>query len=130
MTDPNDIPDQTGLKGDLSAIVASQVAGETLERTATRAGVSVATVQRRLADPAVRKMIREHRDSRLGSLLDRQAELAMKSAARLGALVEHEDPSIALRAISLAFTNTARLTSAVDVAARLADIEDQLEAGQ
>lgn len=116
-----------GLKGDWAAIVASRVRGDTLEQTALAAGVSVSTVQRRLADPVVQKLIREHRDRRLVEILDRQSELVRKSAVRLEEWIDSNDPSIGLRAMALAYSNTARLTNVVDIVSRLAEIEAQLE---
>jgi hypothetical protein len=122
--------DGSALKGDMGKFVASQVAGDTMEQTATVAGISVSTVQRRLADPNIQKLIREQRDKRLVEMLDRQADLARMSSARLATLIEHEAPNVALRAIGLVFTNTVRLTIAVDTATRLADIETRMEGVQ
>jgi AcrR family transcriptional regulator len=110
-------------KGDLNKIVAGAVAGHTLDQIAAASGISRSTVQRRLSDPEVRRAIREEGARQRAESHARLRELYEPAVRRLRELVDHEDPAIALKAISLALTTSTKLATAVEVDVRLSALE-------
>lgn len=109
--------------GDLAQLVVGAVAGKTLKELAKETGLSISTVQRRLSVPAVRTAIKEMRERRASEMLSQHLALIDPARDRLAGLVEHEDPSIALRAISLVFGHAIKLATAVDHEERLISVE-------
>jgi len=109
--------------GNEAALVAAAVAGRSLEEMARAAGISVSTVQRRLKQPdvvaAVREAIAQSRQERLGQL----GVLALEAIRRVGALVNSDDESVALRASHLVLSNVQRLDAVADLEERLAALE-------
>jgi hypothetical protein len=74
------------------------LAGATVTDAASAAGVSRQTVHRWLAAPAFVAELRTRRDELRSALLGRLEALAVRAVERLGTLLDHEDPSVALRA--------------------------------
>jgi AcrR family transcriptional regulator len=110
-------------KGDSNQIVTGALAGRSLDQMATAAGVSRSTIQRRLKDPAMREAIREERARLRVESFARLRELDQPAVRRLRALVDDEDPGVALRAIALFFTTLGKLDGVVDLEDRLLALE-------
>lgn len=110
--------------GNTAVLVAGVVEGRPLGEVAAMAGVSISTVQRRLKDPGVIAEIYDERARLRQETLGRFVQLRMASLDRLAVLVGHEEPTIALRAISMVLTGSARLDLVVDLEHRLRALED------
>lgn len=110
-------------KGSEEALVAAAAEGLSHAKVAQAASVSVSTVKRRLGEPAIADAIRDFR------LRQRQAHAAQLIGAngdaidRLHALVHHDDPHVALRAIAVIMATTPRLTAVVELEERINSIE-------
>lgn len=87
------------LKGDEGALVAAAVAGRTLEEIAVAADVSVSTAQRRLRDPDISALIEQGRTDCQRQAVGRLNSELNETIDKLRALVHHNDPNVALRAI-------------------------------
>lgn len=128
MNQDDEVPGAETLgKGDMSALVAAAVAGKTLAEIAVRTGVSVSTVQRRLASPEIKDEIAAARRQQLNELLGAHMNLAGYATDRLAELVIDVDEKIALRAIALVLGNAMKLSVSVDMGARLAEVEAKLK---
>lgn len=116
------------LKGDESALIDAAVEGRTLAEIAEAAGVSISTAQRRLRDPDILAELADaraqHRREFVGKL---NAEVSA-AIDRLGQFLEHEDASVALRAINLTLTYADRLARTV-MADEQSAVSDLTEAG-
>ena len=113
--------------GDEAALIANAVAGRSHAQIAQAAGVSVSSVQRRLKDADIQQKIREEqsrlRRARLADLND----VGTAAMQRLRALIDCDEPAIALRAVALSLTSAIRLDEIVDLGARLAAVEELVE---
>ncbi len=113
--------------GNMAVLVAAVVEGRPLREVAALAGLSVSSVQRRLRDPEVIAEIQVERARLRQETLGRFGQLRMASLDRLAVLVDHEEPTIALRAISVVLTSSARLDLVVDLEQRLRVLEGWAE---
>lgn len=116
----------TGGKGDEAALVAAAVSGRSLAEIAAAGGVSVSTVQRRLQVPEVARLVQDGRTQQRRQLIGGLNRLAELSMHRLEELVAHEDPGIAVRAISLVLSSSQQLARVVELDERLAVMEQRL----
>lgn len=114
-------------KGDSAQLVAAAVAGKTLAEMAAVSGVSVSTVQRRLADSEVAAEIRSARQQQQREVVGQLNVLNEMALRRLRDLIADEDAGVALRAVGLVLTNTARFAQVVDQEERLAALEQVME---
>ena len=114
-------------KGDIAQLVAAAVAGKTLAEMAAVSGVSVSTVQRRLADSEVATEIRSARQQQQREAVGQLNVLNEMALRRLRDLIADEDAGVALRAVGLVLTNTARFAQVVDQEERLARLEQVME---
>lgn len=110
-------------KGNEAALIAAVVAGKTLPQIAEAAGVAVSTVQRRLHEPEIEKLIAEARTRQRDEALGQAASLRGPALARLAELVESPNETVALRAIRLTLTTTMRLEEIHDLDQRLRALE-------
>ncbi len=111
-------------RGDVTALVAAAVAGQSLAAMAGAAGVSVSTVQRRLREPEIADAIRDARAQQRMERLGQLNELGARAVERLGQLLDAEQPVVALRAISLVLTTVIKLDPVVDLEERLTTLEN------
>lgn len=109
--------------GDVEALVAAAVLGKPLTEIANLAGVSVSTVQRRLKEPEVMAAINETRGQHRTEALGRMTDLRAQALDRLEALLGDEDPSVALRAVTLVLTTSTRFERDYELAERVAALE-------
>jgi len=114
-------------KGDIAQLVAAAVAGKTLGEMAAVSGVSVSTVQRRLGDSEVAAEIRSARQQQQREVVGQLNVLNEMALRRLRDLISDEDAGVALRAVGLVLTNTARFAQVVDQEERLAGLEQAME---
>ena len=114
-------------KGDIAQLVAAAVAGKTLAEMAAVSGVSVSTVQRRLADSEVAAEIRSARQQQQREAVGQLNVLNEMALRRLRDLIADDDAGVALRAVGLVLTNTARFAQVVDQEERLAGLEQVME---
>lgn len=110
-------------KGSDEALVAAAAEGRSYAQIAEVAGISVATVKRRLAEPDVVEAVRDFRLQQRRRHLTEVERASGDAIERLHSLVLHEDPHVALRAISLVLATGPKLTATVDLEERLRVIE-------
>jgi hypothetical protein len=113
------------MTGDLGELVAAAVAGQSLGRIAAAAGMSVSTVQRRLAEPEVVALVNEARAQRRQEALGQLSGLRASALERLAGLLDSDDPSIVLRTAALVISTSTALDKLVDHDQRLAALEAQ-----
>ena len=116
------------LKGDEAALIAGAVAGWPLERIASAAGVSVSTVQRALREREIAAAVREGRAEQCREVVGRLNQQMLEAVDRLADLSRHEDPNVALRAITLILGNAHKF-AVVEALERLAVLEAAKAAG-
>jgi hypothetical protein len=114
------------VSGDLEALVAAAVLGKPLTEIASLAGVSVSTVQRRLREPEVVAAITEARGRHRAEALGRMTDLRGQALERLEGLLGDDDPSVALRAVSLVLTTSTRFERDYELAERVTALESPL----
>lgn len=115
------------LKGDEAALIAAAVAGRSLPDIAAAGQVSVSTAQRRLQDPEVLSAVRDGRAHQRREAVG-QLNSELKSAIeRLGQLLTHEDPNVALRAVGMVLGNAHKFTTAIEFEERLNVLEERSE---
>jgi transposase len=107
-------------------LVGHLAAGLSPAHAAKRAGVSRATVYRRLADPAFRQRVEEAR----AELWKRAAAVLSKSAVEgavvLRRLLRSADEKVKLQAAKIVLEQGVRVRDHVELAQRLAALEDQI----
>ena len=117
---------KSALKGDEAALIAAAVAGKWFEDIAHIADVSVSTVQRRLRDPPeIAAAIREGRADHQRQAVGRLNEDLNYAIERLRDLIDHRDPSIALRAIDKLIAHAHHFNQALDTATQDQTNNDQ-----
>ena len=112
-------------KGSDEALVAAAAAGRSYAQIAEVAGISVATVKRRLVEPDVVEAVRDFRLQQRRRHLTEVERASGDAIERLHSLVLHEDPHVALRAISLVLATGPKLTAVVDLEERLRIVEQE-----
>lgn len=89
------------LKGDEAALITAAASGQSHADIAAAADVSISTVQRRLRDPEIGAAVQEARTEQRLQMAGRLNQVMAAAIDKLEALVLHEDPRIALRAIGI-----------------------------
>lgn len=112
-----------------AALVAAAVEGLSLAGIAEAAGVSVSTVQRRLRLPEIRRQISESRSRLRDEAVGQLGHVRLRALNRLSEIVEDDDPKIALRAIALVLTNSAKFEQIQDLDVRIGLLEESILAG-
>lgn len=116
---------KSALKGDEAALIAAAVAGKSFEDIAHLADVSVSTVQRRLRNPEIAAAIREGRADHQRQAVGRLNSDLNYAIERLRDLIDHQDPSIALRAIDKLIAHAHHFNQALDTATQDHTSNDQ-----
>ncbi|MSR53835.1 MAG: hypothetical protein EXS09_11175 [Gemmataceae bacterium] len=104
----------------LATAIAS---GATISMAASQLDISRFTVQKRMADPAFRKLISDLRGEMVANALGRMSENLTRAADAVTTLLDAPEPHIRLRAARLLFIQTAKLRDSVDFDNRLLDLE-------
>src|SRR5260370_10470234 len=99
--------------------------GVTPTAAAEKAGVGRATVYRRLADPAFRKLVAELRTEMMKNALGRMTDNMSRAADVLTALLDTDQAAIRLRAARALLTLGPRLNEAVYIEERLDELEEE-----
>ena len=113
-----------------SALVAALAGGATVEAAAGAVGVGVATVYRRLKEPAFRAQIDAARSEMIGRAVARLAGASTAAADRLRALLTAESESVQLAAARSILDLGLKLREHEELAARVAALEAQYVANQ
>ncbi len=111
------------IKGDETVLIAAAVAGRSLPDIAVAAQVSVSTAQRRLKDPEILAAVRECRSQQRRQAVGQLNNNLQSAIERLGELILHEDPNVALRAVGMLLGNAHKFTMAIDFDERLQSLE-------
>ncbi len=111
-------------RGDMAGLVAAAVAGKSLADIAAAAGLSVSSVQRRLKDSQVAAEISAARSQQRLEAVGRLAQLREHGLARLGDFVGSEDAAVALRAVALILSMSAKFDLVHDIDVRVAALEE------
>ncbi len=111
------------LKGNPEQLVRAAAEGATYAQIARVAGVSVATVKRRLQDPEIAQEVREARHQQRREHVGQLSVIAAEAIQRLRELVHSDDPHVASRAVALTLRTLVTLGPQVEVEERLAELE-------
>ena len=111
------------MTGNVSELVAAAVSGHTLTQIAAAAGVSVSTAQRRLKDPDVLALVSDARAQGRAETLGRLTQLRTTGLDRLADLLDSDDPTVVLRALTLIMNVSTKLDLVVDLDQRLTALE-------
>ncbi len=95
-------------KGDVVALIAGFVSGQSLQAIATQTGLSVSTVQRRRRDPYVRQAIAAAMLDRRRQVLGRLGEIRYQALEELAELLHDQDPMVRLRAVTVVLSQCLR----------------------
>jgi hypothetical protein len=109
--------------GNRAALVAAVVTGRSLQEIAALAGVSISTVQRQLKDPDVIAEVGEERSRQRQETYGRLTGLHAACLDNLGELINSHKQDVALRAIGMVLTTSAKLDLAVNLDERLTALE-------
>jgi hypothetical protein len=109
-----------------SFIALALASGTSVTAAAEQAGVDRKTVQRRLADPAFRRMVAEYRSELIASALGRTADNMTRAAETLAAMLDAESPALRIRAARALMTLGMRLRDSVDLNDRMREVEEEL----
>ena len=110
-------------RGNFEALVAGLAAGLPQRAVAELSGLSVATVQRRAQDPAVKAAVAQVRATQLDRTVGRLNGLAERALNRLDDLMADPTPNVALRAVELVLGAAERWRLLIDQDARIAALE-------
>lgn len=117
-----------GRKGNIAALVAAAAAGESLPSIAAASGLSVSSVQRRLADPNVEGLVRQAQADLTRQSVARIRGLRDKGLERLDELLGADiDASLTLRTVELVLRHAAA-SDTVELQQRMLEIENRLSA--
>ncbi|MFL5341755.1 MAG: hypothetical protein ACJ8F7_16545 [Gemmataceae bacterium] len=100
--------------------------GTTLAAAAEQGGVCRRTVERRLADPAFRRLVADLRTELISRAVGRMADNMTRAADALADALADADPRLRIRAARALLTLGPRLLNSVDFADRLRDLEQEL----
>lgn len=103
-------------------------AGATRSEAAAAAGVSERTLYRRMGDPEFRALVSECRARITADVLSGAAGLAGRAVARLGVLLDDDNPHVSLGAARTILTVAADFGERSELAERLAALEAVLKA--
>jgi hypothetical protein len=95
---------------------------------AEKTNMSRKTAQRKLADPAFRRLVADMRDELIGRALGRLADNMTVASEEIAALLKAENPALRLRAARAMLTFGLRLRDSVDLTERIRQVELELAA--
>ena len=108
-------------------VVARALAmGETRETAAAKAGITVRSVYRFLANPAFRQLVAELRSEFMSRTLGCMAESATRAAMKLSSLLDKDDPGVQLRVARAIIGMAVSLRNSVELDVRIGEIEAEL----
>jgi hypothetical protein len=107
------------------AAALALAAGQEVKAAAAACGVGERTLHRWREGAAFRSRVQELRTELFGLAVGRLCELTGKAADRLGKLVDSNTETVALGAAKAILEAAPRLREAVDLAARVAELERQ-----
>ncbi len=112
-------------------VLEEVAAGQTPAAAAERAGVTLRTARRYLADPDTKTQLRTIRDSRLSSLAGRALAEATPALAILREVADSEDapPAARVSAAKGLLDVMIRLIGDADLTERVAKLEDLIDQG-
>jgi hypothetical protein len=113
-----------------SALIAALACGGTVEASATAAGVSEATVYRRLAEPDFRRRIDEARADMVSRAVARIGAASTLAADTLRELLKARSETVRLGAARAVLELGAKLREQTELAERIAALERELTAGR
>jgi len=108
-----------------TALIAALAAGQPVDAAAQAAQVSERTAYRRLADPAFKRAVQTARAELLAQAVGRLADAATAAVATLRDLLDAEADSVRLGAARAILDAGMRGTELVDLAERVATLEEQ-----
>ena len=109
-----------------SALVTALAAGGTVEAAAKSAGVGVATVHRRLNEPAFRQRVAEARDEMVARAVARLSATSTLAADTLRELLKARSETVRLGAARAILELGSKLREQEDLAERVAALEARL----
>lgn len=110
------------------ALIRHLAAGSTVESAARRAGVSRATAHRRLTDPAFRQRVEETRAELWKRAMSVLSKASVESAAVLRRLLRSADEKTRMQTAKIVLEQGSKLRDQIELAQRLAAIEENLNA--
>jgi hypothetical protein len=110
-----------GRKSD--ALALALAAGDSIADAAAKAGMSERTARRRLADPSLRQHIEKLRAAMIERALGRMADSMTEAADVLRALLQAKTESVRLGAARSLLDLGTKVRDAVDMEARVAELE-------
>ena len=121
------MPDGDDLRRGDPVLISALAAGTTHADAAAQAGVSVATVTRRLREPEFRADVLEARARMVEQSVGLLAAATADAAATLRRLLHSPQDAVALAAARTILEQTIRITEHVVLEQRVADLEDVAE---
>ena len=112
-----------------ATLIAALAAGKTYAHAGRDAGLSRATVSRRMTDPAFRTMVQQARSQLLEQATGKAASVATRAVETLVALLGPKNPKqIRLGAARALLDQVVRLREHGELSERLAALEDRISA--
>jgi len=100
--------------------------GTSASEAARQTGISLSTVNRRLADPDFRRFVAQLRGQMLERALGRVTDSMSKAADTLAGQLDASEPAIRIRAARALLSLGLRLHDAVDIVERIRQVEEEL----
>lgn len=119
-------PTALAVPGGKTAFVLAVAAGKTMTEACALAGVSTRTGRRYLADPTVKREVRELRALMIGEAVGVTAQNMAKAARSLAELLDSPNPMVKLHASRLMLEAGGRLWERMDLAEQVAEIQAKL----
>lgn len=110
-------------------IAAGLAAGKTWEQAGEAAGVSRATVARRMRNQAFRERVADYRRSAVEEALGTLTASLVSAATRLRLLIDSPNPHVAIRACAAVVEYMLRLCSHTEIEERIRRLEEQAGTG-
>jgi hypothetical protein len=114
--------------GRRKAAALSLAAGKTIRDTATELGIGERTIGRWLNDAGFRAMVEHLRGEMFARAVGRLADLQVKAVEALASLLDSPAPLVKLQAAKAIINDGVKLREHLDLAERLAVIEERLAA--
>ena len=109
-----------------SLLATTLASGSSAVDAAGQLNISIATVKRRLADPDFRRQVADLRAEMVSDALGYMSDNLTRAARSVTGLLDAPEPHIRLRAARILLSLTLRVRDAVDVDARIHDLEEEL----
>jgi hypothetical protein len=113
-------------KGNMDLLITAASEGQPYAEIARAAGVSVATVKRRLQEPEVAREVSQARRQQRREHVGQLSVLATDAIAKLRELIQSDDPQVASRAVGMTLRTVVTLFPQVEIEERLEVLEARL----